>query len=73
MTEIRAGLTSPSQVIREQGRDPDTVYQEIADSIEQMRANGIPEDFIMVMFGLLPAPEAAPSKADESVAKQPKE
>lgn len=71
VTEIRAGLTSPSQVIREQGRDPDTVYQEIADSIEQMRANGIPEDFIMVMFGLLPAPEASPSKADESVAKEP--
>lgn len=73
VTEVRAGFTSPSQVIREQGRDPDTVYQEIADSIEQMRAAGIPEDFISVMFGLLPAPEAAPSKADESVAKPPKE
>lgn len=73
VTEIRAGLTSPSQVIREQGRDPEQVYQEIADDIEQMRVNGIPEDFISVMFGLLPAPEASPGKADESVAKEPKQ
>lgn len=72
-TEIRAGLTSPSQVIREQGRDPETVFQEIAEDIELMKSAGIPEDFVSVIFGILPAPEAAPSKADESVAKEPKE
>lgn len=70
-TMIRAGLTSPSQVIREQGRDPETVYQEIAADIDMLKAAGIPEDFISIMFGLLPAPEAAPSKGDESVAKEP--
>lgn len=72
-TEIRAGLASPSQVIRETGRDPATVYQEIADDIDMLKAAGVPEDFISVMFGILPAPEAAPSKGDESVAKPPKE
>lgn len=71
VTAIRAGLTSPSQVIREQGREPEQVFAEIADDIKQMRAAGIDEALISVMFGLLPAPEAAPSKGDESVAKEP--
>jgi len=70
VTEVRGGFTSPSQVIIEQGRDPETVFQQIADDIEQMKAAGIPEDFVSVIFGILPAPEAAPSKADESVAKE---
>lgn len=71
VTAIRAGLTSPSQVIREQARDPEAVFKEIAEDIAMMRAAGIEEDFISVMFGLLPAPEASPHNADESVAKAP--
>jgi lambda family phage portal protein len=72
-TEIRAGLTSISQVLREQGRDAETVFEEIANDIEGLKEAGVPDEFISVMFGILPAPEAAPSKADESVAKPPKE
>lgn len=71
VTAIRAGLTSPSQVIREQGRDPEVVFKEIAADIEMMREAGIDPDFISVMFGILPAPEASPNKADESAAKVP--
>jgi lambda family phage portal protein len=71
VTAIRAGLTSPSQIIREQGRDPEQVFAEIAEDIKLMRAAGIDEDFVSVMFGLLPAPEPTPNKGDESAAKEP--
>jgi lambda family phage portal protein len=71
VTAIRAGLTSPSAVIREQGKDPGTVYREIAEDIKEMKAAGIPEEIIQVMFGILPAPEPSPNHADESVAKEP--
>jgi lambda family phage portal protein len=73
VTAIRAGLTSPSQVIREQGRDPDQVFRELADDYQQLKAAGIPEALLSVIFGLLPAPEASPNKGDESVAKAPPE
>lgn len=39
-------LQSPSQIIREQGRDPSDVWREIAADIEEMKAAGIPDDFI---------------------------
>ncbi|WP_441228008.1 phage portal protein [Tardiphaga sp. 20_F10_N6_6] len=72
VTAVRGGFKSISEVIRERGRDPAEVFAEIADDYEQMVAAKLPEDFINVIFGILPAPEPAPSKADESVAKEPK-
>lgn len=39
-------LMSPGQIIREQGKDPSTVWREIAADIEAMRSAGIPEDYI---------------------------
>lgn len=39
-------LQSPGQIIRESGRDPSDVWREIAADIEQMKAAGIPDDFI---------------------------
>jgi len=39
-------LTSPGQIIREQGKDPSAVWREIAADIEEMRKAGIPEDYI---------------------------
>ena len=39
-------LDSPGRIIREQGRDPSSVWQEIAADIEEMKAAGIPDDFI---------------------------
>ena len=71
VTAIRSGLTSMSQVIRDAGGDPEQVRAEIADDLKQMRAAGIDEALISVIVGLLPAPEASPNKADESVAKEP--
>ena len=39
-------LLSPGQIIREQGRDPSDVWREIAADINEMKAAGIPEEFI---------------------------
>ncbi|PZQ21174.1 MAG: phage portal protein [Sphingopyxis macrogoltabida] len=50
LAAIRGGLTSPSQVIREQGRDPETVYREIADDMASMADAGIPADIIKFFF-----------------------
>lgn len=49
-------LTSPSEIIRKAGRDPQTVWKNTAADIEQMRAAGIPEEFIMA--SVLGAPVA---------------
>lgn len=73
LASIRGGLNSASSVIREQGRDPETVFQEIADDLKAMQAAGIPEEFIEAfMFGQQPMPEppepaegAKPKKKDE--------
>lgn len=39
-------LQSPGQIIREGGRDPSDVWREIAADIDEMRAAGIPEEYI---------------------------
>lgn len=39
-------LQSPGQIIRDQGKDPATVWREVARDIAEMRAAGIPEAFI---------------------------
>lgn len=39
-------LASPSQLIREQGRDPATVWREVAADIAAMKSAGIPEELI---------------------------
>lgn len=44
-------LTSPGQIIREWGGDPDEIWGEIAADIDAMRARGIPEALIMAAFG----------------------
>lgn len=55
-------LLPPGQIIREQGRDPSEVYREIAQDIEEMRAAGIPEDYIKLAMGQKLTSE---KKADE--------
>lgn len=63
---IRAGLVSPSTVIREQGRDPETVFQEFAADLQAMKAHGIPDDVIhQFLFGQAPQPKPEPAKAEE--------
>jgi lambda family phage portal protein len=65
---IRGGLTSISQVIREQGRDPETVFQEFAADLVAMKAAGIPDEIIaLFLLGQPPTPRqpAAPNEAKE--------
>lgn len=52
-------MGSFGQFIRDQGRDPQTVWREIAEDIAQMRDAGIPEDYILMAMGrkLNPKPE----------------
>ncbi len=67
---IRAGLTSFSQVIREQGRDPEAVFEEFAADIQAMKDAGIEEETILLfLLGVPPPPE--PQAKDE--AKDPAE
>lgn len=70
VTAIRSLLTSPSQVIRDRGRDPQAVFSEIANDIAAMREAGIPEGLIgqaMSIAAATPAAEPPPqSEGDES-------
>lgn len=59
-------LKSPGEVVREGGRDPAQVYREIAQDIKDMKAAGIPDDFILMAFGQKIAPEPKTPK-DEKV------
>lgn len=52
-------LGSFGDYIRDQGRDPQTVWRGIAQDIEQMRAAGIPEDYILQAMGKKMLPSAA--------------
>ncbi|MCA0905143.1 phage portal protein [Ruegeria marisrubri] len=44
-------LTAPSEIIRKQGRDPETVWRTLAGDIKSMQDAGIPEKFIMATMG----------------------
>lgn len=65
-------LTSPSEIIRKQGRDPETVWRTFASDIAAMQAAGVPERFIMATLGKSaaaapspPANAAQPEEADD--------
>jgi capsid protein len=46
-------LASPGQIIRDRGRDPNSVWQEIGRDIEAMRAAGIPDEYIQIALGMV--------------------
>ena len=46
-------LASPGQIIRDRGRDPSAVWQEIGRDIEAMKAAGIPDDYIQIALGMV--------------------
>lgn len=48
--QIRNMLISPSQVIRDLGRDPEEVWRQVAQDIESMTAAGIPEPLVIDIF-----------------------
>lgn len=63
LSSMRGGLISPSAIIREQGRDPETVFVEIAEDIKAMKAAGIEDEMIeLFMTGQPPKPEPAQPK-----------
>lgn len=53
-------LRSPSDIIREQGRDPEEVWAEYARDLETMKNSGLSEDLIMKFISgkVQPEPEA---------------
>lgn len=65
---IRGGLGSPGQFIREQGRDPETVYREIADDMAAMADAGIPPDVVKFFFKGPAAGNDKPGKAKDAPA-----
>lgn len=58
-------LESPSQLIREEGRDPDQVFVEIGQDIQAMLSAGIPMEVIAASMGRPPAP-AAPAPKEKA-------
>lgn len=48
--QIKNMLISPSQVIRDLGRDPEEVWRQVAQDIESMKAAGIPEALVIDIF-----------------------
>ena len=63
-------LTSPSEIIRKQGRDPETVWRTYASDIKSMQDAGIPENYIMAALvkgtGLVAAPETGVDQIEEN-------
>lgn len=59
-------LVPPSTLIREQGRDPSTVYREIAADIGAMRAAGIPEEMILASMGQTIVQPQAPNEPEDA-------
>lgn len=70
ISSIRAGLTSPGAVIRERGRDPETVYREIAQDLEQMKSAGIPAEIIKVFITGETKPPPPPAAAAAEKTKE---
>lgn len=54
-------LTSPGQIIREQGKDPAMVWAEVAADIAAMRAAGIDEIYIQLAMGQKMNPIGGPA------------
>ncbi len=57
------GRKSPSESIRESGRDPIDVWEAYANDIKSMRELGIPDEMIMQILGIK---QAQPTPAGES-------
>lgn len=59
-------LTSPSEIIRRRGDDPDTVWRTYASDIQSMKDAGVPDDFIMAsVLGVPTAPAPTPKETND--------
>ena len=61
-------LASPSQIIRDRGQDPETIWREIGRDIAAMRGAGIDDRFIEIALGMKVAPQGEGEGADEGAA-----
>jgi lambda family phage portal protein len=52
--EIAAGLSTPSEKLRQRGYDPDTVYAELASDLNKFKKLGILETLLFMQRGNLP-------------------
>lgn len=65
------GLKSPGQIIREQGKDPKTVWLETAADIQSMKDAGLPDWFIQQTMGFkAQGGQSAPGGGAQGVATQ---
>ncbi|KQZ34288.1 phage portal protein [Massilia sp. Root1485] len=61
--EIAAGLSTPSEKLRQRGYDPDTVYNELASDLKKFKELGILETLLFMQRGNMPT---APGSGDAS-------
>ena len=67
-------LASPGQLIRETGRDPQTVWREVGRDIQEMKKAGIPEELILAALSpKLNVPDSVFGGDDGDGAKVPEE
>jgi lambda family phage portal protein len=59
--EIAAGLSTPSEKLRQRGYDPDTVYKELASDLKKFKDLGILDVLLFMQRGNMPTqPDAGP-------------
>lgn len=64
-------LASPGQIIRDRGRDPNAVWQEIGRDIQAMRDAGIEDKFIEIALGMGVANKLEPDGAQSNPENSP--
>lgn len=59
--EIAAGLSTPSEKLRQRGYDPDTVYNELASDLKKFKDLGILDTLLFMQRGNMPTPKDKPA------------
>jgi lambda family phage portal protein len=62
--EIAAGLSTPSEKLRQRGYDPDTVYAELASDLKKFKDLGILDVLLFMQRGNMPTPPDASAGTD---------
>ncbi len=66
-SSVKNLFSSPSQIIRDQGRDPQSVWREYAADIDEMKKAGIPEGLIPYFLGNKEESQQDDDNDDENV------
>jgi lambda family phage portal protein len=64
--EIAAGLSTPSEKLRQRGYDPDTVYNELARDLKKFKDLGILDTLLFMQRGNMPTPKDKPNDSSIS-------